>query len=625
MTQQYPPHEILWGLCDHYLRSAAQAFKASTLSAAHQLIVLHVASAVRCLEAVLESPVITFRNEAGGQMGGVGILPPRVEAKTRLQLAEILFWYTENENEAEAHLQKAINDTHGYRFMIKDLQCSIFHASPSTAPKTTRTALKQAAIEAAQAEMYAAEGDLKGCHGVLSRAVEEAEKRGDVEMKVVLWLGMAQQSLVGKMYSATAELISALSAAFQTLEHSSRGPAMNETLYVYFLLINILYLVQTGNTKAAINWLPQLHKRLEEPNRESLSRDSARGVVEVLIQSSAPGQHTPVSVRLLSRNKLELLTLLVSSIAHKPNDSYKARNFLIQGLKMLPSMRCLLGRLSPEGVIKVGLSDHEERLHDVLQTKRWLVDMKALILQHMAEVYIIRREFDDAVKVLKKLTEWCSRNPPLWDNRRDATTLGWGMLYQAVGIHDAANVWLQGAAQSQNPDIARLSKFNLVLLWFGEDPVKARSLVDELEQDIASDKMTLQSHRTLLQACQGLIGFVNNDIRVTKKYFVDVLKIADPMSSPQLRYLSLAALASFFLDTQIEQAINMFTMAHTLAKKAKSEAFAAFCADVLAGLARRSGDEEKIAQFEGSKSMMQEVAKKAGESVWGRLKEEGLL
>ena len=112
------PHSVhvLWALSDHYLKCSANVLSCPNLEAAQSAFQQFLTAAVRCLEAVLVTPSLnqTSSNILACAAQNVAASPsvtlsPTAEIKTRMHLVQILISYTDNHEQAEAHLQKAVH------------------------------------------------------------------------------------------------------------------------------------------------------------------------------------------------------------------------------------------------------------------------------------------------------------------------------------------------------------------------------------------------------------------------------------------------------------------------------------------------------------------------------------
>ncbi|TPX69559.1 hypothetical protein SpCBS45565_g02274 [Spizellomyces sp. 'palustris'] len=622
------PYEVLWALAEYYLKTATTLVAANYPEKEETTtsIYTHVVAAVRCLEAVLVS----------------GVLPLKVEVKTRYRLAQILLVHTFNLPEADTHLQKAIlliqktsdEQMLEFRFIIKDLQCEIYQADPSgSGGKTVKNVLKQAAADALRlgmprwyyhfiqrrAELHAREGDIKLCFSVLMSGAEEAGKRGDVDMKAVLLLFLAHHTLMARQDMLTQDAISQLQQLFEPqvpagIDHSNdasmspvtdNGTALvsHGHLRLYYSLILIIHLIHLGKAKDALNRLTALHALVEHPSM-SANVEIDKGLAIVTVRKGDKFDTVPVTLH--SRNKLYALVFLVSGIAHKLNDNFKAKKHFLEGIKTIEKE---LGNISTE----IG------SVQEMVEARQWLAETKVVLLRHFAEVGIVRGEFCDVFRFMTKLVEWCSADAVLWRKYQPIVSLDWGMFYQAIGQYAKAEWWLKTAAEGNDANVRHIAKIHLILLYFTEtigDRSMGAAMLEDLDREQESGQSLSDGQRALLGTVRGVSHMINKDIRQTKLHLLESIKICETLSCTQLRFINVALLGELFSNVDSMQAEKMVATAHIMAKKSHCESFALVCARVLIEIYQRRGDKEKEDKYRTMAEGHKEKVEKAYMDVW---------
>jgi len=94
---QIPLHVILWSFSEEYIAEAQKLISLTTDPADQIKIQNLILTAIKCLLSILNSPICKQ------------LITPKVEAKTRFKLGEVLYIYTDNYYEAEQHIQKAVS------------------------------------------------------------------------------------------------------------------------------------------------------------------------------------------------------------------------------------------------------------------------------------------------------------------------------------------------------------------------------------------------------------------------------------------------------------------------------------------------------------------------------------
>ncbi|RUP51733.1 hypothetical protein BC936DRAFT_146312 [Jimgerdemannia flammicorona] len=129
-----------------------------------------------------------------------------------------------------------------------------------------------------------AESDFGGCIQSLREAIMDAERRGDHEMKVCLLIAAMQYALASRHYTVVEESVTQLSRYFpssSSQQQSSAQPVIrNRLLQLHYPLLFIVYMMHTGNARAAQQKLKEVHAVLDE-RKEYEESSEARGYTTV--------------------------------------------------------------------------------------------------------------------------------------------------------------------------------------------------------------------------------------------------------------------------------------------------------------------------------------------------------
>ncbi|CAG8500470.1 8569_t:CDS:10, partial [Acaulospora morrowiae] len=582
---QLLPYQLLWYLTEHYLSKAASLPTGSLanfpkLPPQHQQ---HILAAIKCLEAVIAS--ITSGNS----------YMPLVELKTRFRLSQILFWFTDNIREAESHLQKAIlvaqklDNATEIKFKMIDLQCNILKSTNNL--KAARNLMKSSVVEAMErnmpdwtyhfllqrAEFHYAEGDFNGCLSILKQAESMAEQRGDYEMKACILISITQYASISQNYSIAQHSLSELSSVYfpspsQTSQTCPVFPISNDHLRLYYSLLFIIFHMHTGNVKIAIEKLTEVHRALDQ-NQNGNSLDDLKGYTKIQI-SAAPTSTTTmlpyssssnsgtrslsVLVRWLSKAEIYTLTFLISGICNRGDTaSSRATTFLTEGLRIV------------EKEINSNDDSHLP-VHDAIKTKQYYVVLKAYILQHLVDNYILKSKFVEAEMTLAQLMKWVTAYD-LWSKFRVSVTLALGMLNQCVGKpNEAVAHYMTVEKISDNREIRVLSKINRALLVFGRTNNSQGQLQEEIDAILKeiNQEMILQSNNVvgLRSALHLLEALACSELTRTREHLHESLKLSSTLSNHQLKALTLSVLGALFCATQNDQAEKTLAASYLLSK-----------------------------------------------------------
>ncbi|KAJ3092215.1 hypothetical protein HK102_009700 [Quaeritorhiza haematococci] len=429
-----------------------------------------------------------------------------------------------------------MDDIHDMKFSIRDLQCQILRQAGKL--KAAKTVLKQAIFETSEpkfakwhyhfvmrrAELYANEGDFSGCYSVLQSGIDDCNRKNNIDMKV-------------------------------------------------------------GKVKGAIQALTELHKSLErepkvvapqtvDPGSSYPSPNTTNGVTQVTVSADGHGDRnkSTVPIQLLPRNKLYALVYLISGIANKPSETYKSKKFFIEGLKAVNN---------EDAIDEVDVFD----VGDVIESKGWWTHIKALMMRQLAEVCILRTEYDEA--------------------QQEEAIVWFHTAMSSTKTHSVGDADLRYSVD--NNEISSLAKLNLMFLLLAgneREHAMACSMLDDINTQTTA--VPLETHRALKALGEGFRASSNGEIKNTKVHLLESLKLSETLASAQLKSTCLTMLGNLFMDTESAQAEKMFNTAYAIAKKSKNEIFAALCGRLLADLSGRKGEGEKVSKFKQAEAMHME-------------------
>ncbi|RGB40817.1 cohesin loading factor-domain-containing protein [Rhizophagus diaphanus] len=580
---QLLPHQLLWYLAEHYLTKASALPTSSlanfpTLSPQHQRQIL---AAINCLEAVLKS-ITNGKNYM-----------TLIELKTRFRLSQILFWFTDNIREAENHIQKAIllsqelDKVTELKFRMIDFQCNILKSTKNF--KAAKNLMKSCIVEAIEnnipnwtyhfllqcAEFHYIEGDFNGCSKILKQAESMADQKGDVEMKACLLISMAQYAFSSQNYPEAQHALAELSTVYFPPPSSRPPPTYhifpisNQLLYLHFSLLFITYHMHTGNMKQATEKLTEVHQILDQ-KQDEVTLEELKGYTTIHI-SAAPttsmttyanattaAQSLPVTIRWLSKAEIYTLTFLISGICNRGDTStIKSIIFLTEGLKIV------------EREIYSN-DDNQFPIYDVIKSKKFYVTLKAYMLQHLVDSYLMRSDFDDAEKAIAQLINWITEYN-LWAQFHVSVTLALGMINQCVGkTCEAIEHYKQVEKIADNREIRILSKVNRALIMVGSGNNHHQdigTIIKEIKQELVYQTHNIDNLRAALHFLEALSY---GDFTRTKEHLAETLKLSTTLFNNQLKSLTLSILGEIFCAEHNEQAEKMLSAAYQLSKDANN-------------------------------------------------------
>ncbi|CAI2165557.1 15356_t:CDS:10 [Funneliformis geosporum] len=479
---QLLPHQLLWYLAEHYLIKASALPTSSLVNfpALSSQHQQHILVAIKCLESVLTS-MMTGNNYMS-----------LVDLKTRFRLSQILFRFTDNIREAENHLQKAmllaqkLDNVTELKFKMIDLQCNILKSTNNH--KVARNLMKSSAFEAMESNMpnwtY---------HFMLKRS---------------------------EFYYSEGDFNGCLSVLKQA---ETMADQRGDVEMKACLLITIAqYAFSSQNYPIAQHALAEL----------STIHISAAPTTSMTTYSNAASSASslPVKIRWLSKAEIYTLTFLISGICNRgDNATTKSTLFLTEGLKIV------------EREIYSN-DDNQLPVHEVIKSKKFYVMLKAYMLQHLVDSFLLRSEFNDAEKTIAQLMNWATAYD-LWAQFQVPVTLALGMINQCVGKAYEA-------------------------MEYYKEVEKIGIIIEEIKQEMMYQTHHIDSLRAMVHFLEALSC---GDYTRTKEHLAETLKLSSTSSNNQLKALTLSVLGAIFYSTQNEQAEKMLTAAYLLSKNANND------------------------------------------------------
>ncbi|CAG8734090.1 4286_t:CDS:2, partial [Ambispora leptoticha] len=204
-------------------------------------------------------------------------------------------------------------------------------------------------------------------------------------------------------------------------------------------------------------------------------------------------------------------------------------------------------------------------LQALIQTKRNYVQLKAYMLLHLANVHLLKSEFDDAEKVLSTLINWTTTHSIL-QHYEASITLALGLLNQSVGkVIEARNYYRAVEKITTNKELIILAKINRVLIELGNT---IETILNEIRQESLVENGNVNSLKSTFHILEAL---ASNDIIRTRDHLFESLKLSTTLCNDQLKAIALAVLGTLFYHTQNEQAEKMLKAAYQLSKGAHND------------------------------------------------------
>eukprot|EP00884_Botryococcus_braunii_P000287 jgi/Botrbrau1/10259/Bobra.0140s0013.3 len=342
-----------------------------------------IVEAVKCYEALC----------------GNGSEGPTVEALVRLELAEMLLQHTFNLHEARQHLERAhlvLRPVRG-SFEIKCLvlshlgRCCMSSGQTKLASQAYEKALEicqatrdnsaqttewQLHFLARLAQISAEVGDLAGAHARLGTAEQAAQDAGIAHYLVVLQLFRLQVLMSSSDWEAASEVLKQINPRLEALAGTGVPRVLIAQLRLHLILLKALLLIQQGN-------IAVLAKS---------GLDSSKGLpvmVEEMTALLSEARQQSWSYEWLPISGVVSLVALVATAVLRPSG-----RFAVAFSHLQPALDFLDSDLISRGICSTA-REGDGPPH-VYREARWLILLKALLLEMGAYLYLTTTRLKDA-------------------------------------------------------------------------------------------------------------------------------------------------------------------------------------------------------------------------------------
>ncbi|KAJ3287932.1 hypothetical protein HDU79_005327 [Rhizoclosmatium sp. JEL0117] len=603
----------LWAAAETHLSTLRTHFNAGALSASIQL-----------LEASLLLP-----------------LAPLDALRTRIRIANTLLAASLPTN-AEAHLQKAAliaasaAPPPDVRTALADAQARLLVAlgNAKLAKQILHTAAQETkALDPAcflfllsrRADIVLNENDIKATHSALQIGIDESDRFRLLDAKAVFLLRRFLLCLDSRdLHSGSALLAKHIDPLFASASSTSDSASDSPVFHLLstYRILKLMYFLQTGDRKSAKLHLDDICKVVFPDSVSANTVLPANNSMEIDGQESINQHHSKrhtsiVQISgLLKPNQERIFVCLIVASVLKDNDNNKALEYLKHGLSGIQD--ALAGQ--PD--------DSDATFQDVIETRKWYVDIHVLFLHQLVEVYLLKAELVLAEETLMQLITFlhsATYTTPLLNKYLPIILLDWGLIHQSNGrLSEASRCYFGAAAvavevsrSSSNSGVHQIgleafihetrivaSFCNVVVLLMGGDPARvemAKQILEGLEKDVHEPILLLSSHHhqqtatspatpmsstisgtSTMAHCDHIKAFQNLCCAMISHSNTEIKK-----TNQQLKIVTLVLLGNVFLETAPGETERMVHIAYKLCKKGGVKSMGRVCASVLDEIGRR--------------------------------------
>ncbi|KAF0288776.1 MAU2 chromatid cohesion factor [Amphibalanus amphitrite] len=514
--------------------------------------------------------------------------PPRVEARTHLQLGNILLNHTRNSDLARKHLEKAWDLSQGIssfddvKFESASVLAQLFEQQQQQ--KWAKEKLRRA-IEISQgncywhcrllfqlAQLHAKEKDFVSACGLLGVGVEFTRISGAGYTQILFLLSKAMLLLAERKLSEATPLLQQGGPLVDAWQGSSQ---QKEYLKVFFLVLQTCYYLLAGQVKCSKSWLKQLQQSVE---------DIAKWADEDRVPASAS---TADMFMWLPKEELRVVVYLVT-VMHSMQAGYmdKAQKYSDKALNEIGALTASADR-------------------PILHT------FQLMILEHIVQCRLVIGDNAGAIQEIASLCQICQQRPKLLSGHRAQIHTVLGLYAMSMNCMEPAEAQLNAALRtSQERELWTFVNMNLAIVYLRTG--RQSDFLGLLDR-ISPESLPSQSHslRAASYYVQGLHGFFQRAFNDAKRYLRETLKMANAEELNRLTSCSLVLLGNIFLSLgNNRDSFNMVTPAMQLASKIPDVNIQLWASAVLKDLYRSCGEHAKeAAELQKQTSFSQTLVK----------------
>ncbi|XP_028164930.1 MAU2 chromatid cohesion factor homolog [Ostrinia furnacalis] len=512
--------------------------------------------------------------------------PQRVEARTHLQLGNILLTHTKNIDLARTHLEQSwclsqtINGFDDVKFEAASVLAELFEQQGH--PTHSKPILRKA-IELSQhsvywhcrlifqlAQIHATEREYEVASSLLGVGVDYAQISNAAYTRVLFLLSRVMLLLIDKKIQ---EVLPLLNQAGHLVDSWTGSPHQKEYLKVFFLVLQVCHYLMAGQVKSVKPCLKQLQQSIQTIMAPTWPDDDA-------VCGSAPGE----SFVWLSRQQLYVLVYLVT-VMHSAQAGYmdKAHKYTEKALAQIDKLTA--SGCSEESS---GVSARSGA------TLAWRLRMA--LVEHSALCRLVAGGKAHALHEIARAAHLLSAAPTACSAAAHTPQLHCllGLYAMSMNCMEAAEAqFLTAIHMSQERDLWMFAKLNLAIVY-----LRGRRDNDlaQLMEQVRPEALPAYAHglRAASYYVLGLQAFFQARYNEAKRYLRETLKMANAEDLNRLTSCSLVLLGHIFLSiNNSRESMNMVTPAMQLASKIPDVHVQLWASAILKDLYRLAGDTER--------------------------------
>ncbi|CAH1365294.1 hypothetical protein MTP99_001574 [Tenebrio molitor] len=468
--------------------------------------------------------------------------PPRVEARTHLQLGNILLTHTKNTDLAKNHLEQAwllsqmINTFDDVKFEAASVLAELYEQQQQIS--LSKPILRKA-IELSQhnvywhcrlifqlAQIHATEKDYQLASSLLGVGVDYAHISNASYTRVLFLLSKGMLLLIDKKLQ---EVQPVLNQAGHLIETWTGAAYQKEYLRVYFLVLQVCHCLMAGQVKSVKPCLKQLQQSIQ----------TIMATDDVFTGPSVGDMFL-----WMPKEHLYVLVYLVT-VMHSMQAGYmeKAQKYTDKALMQIEKLK-------------------------IVDNKPILSVFQLMLLEHIIMCRLVMGNKTQALQEISSAVGLCRQNPRLLETHGPQLHTLLGLYSMSMNCMEAAEAQFMAALNtSRERELWTFANLNLAIVYLRG---KREADFNALHERINPESLPSHSHslRAAAYYVQGLQAFFQGRYNEAKRYLRETLKMANAEDLNRLTSCSLVLLGHIFLSLgNSRESMNMVTPAMQLASK----------------------------------------------------------
>ncbi|CAH0696035.1 unnamed protein product [Spodoptera exigua] len=523
--------------------------------------------------------------------------PQRVEARTHLQLGNILLTHTKNIDLARTHLEQSwcmsqtINGFDDVKFEAASVLADLFEAQGQ--PSHSKPILRKA-IELSQhsvywhcrlifqlAQIHATEKEYEVASSLLGVGVDYAQISNVAYTRVLFLLSRVMLLLIDKRIT---EVLPLLNQAGHLVDAWSGSHHQKEYLKVFFLVLQVCHYLMAGQVKSVKPCLKQLQQSIQAIMAPQWPDDDT-------VCGSVQGE----SFVWMSRQQLYVLVYLVT-VMHSAQAGYmeKAHKYTEKALAQIDK---LTSKTCEKDALGNEKCEREER--ERVRSRKGAIlawRLRMALVEHAALCRLVAGGKAHALHEIARAAHLLTQAPEPATAELHTPQLHCllGLYAMSMNCMDAAEAQFHTAINmSQERDLWMFAKLNLAIVYLRG---RRDSELTILMEQVRPEALPAYAHglRAASYYVLGLQAFFQARYNEAKRYLRETLKMANAEDLNRLTSCSLVLLGHIFLSiNNSRESMNMVTPAMQLASKIPDVHVQLWASAILKDLYRLAGDTER--------------------------------